>query len=242
MANLGWSWIQAGEMNKALPLMQKAQLLNPTNPSINIGIGYIKLIEGEYDEAEKWLRHAFNLQEDQRPNPLVLFEMLRELRGDSMSVIGNISDSNSDPGLWIAAGNECLVRGKPACALQNYTHALEIDPACWHPFTGINVSTSLGFILWKTGRQQEANVMFSYSQMQNDENIVQGSEWWGVDYDQAAIHAIRGESDESLARLRSAVNKGFRLHRWLEIDPFFENLREKPAFINLLVSVSEKLN
>ena len=56
MANLGWAYLQIGNLQKAMQNLTNAYSLYPTNPAINTGIGLIHLIFADDTQAKKWLQ------------------------------------------------------------------------------------------------------------------------------------------------------------------------------------------
>ncbi len=241
--NLGWIYLNQGDLEKSDKWMNRARRADPTFATSYIGSGLIKLIVGDYQRAGHLFRFACEIQPDHRLNPMILIFLIKLLMGDPEAakseadkIIGKISD---DDGLYIAAGDVALFSGDPAAAGGYYQKAVTINPKAWHPITGVNATTSLGFILWKTNHRVEADEMLQYSKKLDEETLEQGSQWWGVSYDMAAIQAIRNNKTECYHWLEKAINDGFRFHTWLSIDPLFENMRDDQRF-NEIIDQLEK--
>ena len=61
-----------------------------------------------------------------------------------------------------------------------------------------------------------------------------GADWPMVFMQNAAVHALRGESAAALDELDRAYAAGWRDGRTLAIDPFFASVRGEPRFTQLL--------
>ena len=59
----------------------------------------------------------------------------------------------------------------------------------------------------------------------NLEALEQGVELFSIPYDMAAVHAVRGQCDQSMEWLERTIESGFRLFRIATTDPVLENIR-----------------
>jgi TolB-like protein/Flp pilus assembly protein TadD len=245
MHNLGWIYLNLGVFEQAEHWLLQSRDVNPTFASTFLGLGLLKINQTDYNNALRFLEDSFDLQPDLEPSPKiasVMIDMLAGNLGKAEAKISFLSGVNpADVGLHIVVGDVFLQAGNPSAASESYQKALQINPKAWHPFTGINATTSLGFILWKTNHPEEAQEMLDYSLQLDDQTLAQGSQWWGIPYDKAAIYAIKGDIEQSYHWLEQAVNDGFRLYRWLAIDPLFENLRDQKKFKELLTAIKSKI-
>jgi len=239
--NLGWIYLNQGDFEQSNEWMTKARQVNPTFATSYIGSGLINLMLGNNEGADRLLRLAFEIQPDHKMNPLVPILLNKLLMGQSESakneadsIITKIID---DDGLYIAAGDVALFTGNPAMATEYYQKAVAINPKAWHPVTGVNATTSLGFILWKTNHRAEAEEMLKYSMKLDQETLKQGSQWWGISYDMAAIQSIRNDKTECYRCIKKAINDGFRFYAWLSIDPLFENMRDDQQFEDIIAEL-----
>ena len=147
------------------------------------------------------------------------------------------TDTQGDAAALAAAGDIVLQSGNPSLASAFYEKALAIDPKVWNPLTGINLSTSLGFLFWKMEQKEKAQELLNMSINADQLTLNQGCEWWGIAYDLAAVNSILEMKQEAVKWLRRAFDSGFRLHNWLQVDPLFENIRSESSFLEL----SEKI-
>jgi serine/threonine protein kinase/Tfp pilus assembly protein PilF len=234
MHNLAWIYLNLGNFEEAYRWIQKARRANPTFASTYLGLGLLYMHIGNYKQANQWLDLAYDIHPDLKPNPTIATVMINLLNNNQKMAQSKINDIlnriSDDVGMFIAAGDVALFSGNPSEAGEYYQKALVINPKVWHPFTGVNATTSLGFILWKTNHYSEAEEMLRYSKNLNEESLAQGSQWWGIAYDMAAIYAVRGENQACYQWLEKAIAGGFRLYPWLSIDPLFEKIRNDSTF------------
>jgi serine/threonine protein kinase len=238
MANLGWSYLQTGNLKLAYQNLYQAYQLYPTNPAILTGIGFVHLILGDDNEAGKWLVHAYELQPDYQPSAGILLMMMTMLTSNADSMIMDIAKKVSDPLILIQLGDNAFKNKDLSESAIFYLKAMDINPQSWHPFTGINISTSVGTIFKKLG-EPDHDTLFEISRQQNDAAVKQGSEWWGIDYDMAAYLVGTDRYNEAFQSLEKAVNKGFRFSRYLSIDPHFNALQNNDRFIQLINNIEE---
>ncbi len=238
MANLGWAYLQTGDLQKAMQNLQKSYRLNPTNPAISTGIGFIYLILRADSDAKKWLQHAYDLQPDYQPNSGILLMMMQIMSLNSDSVTNAIAKEIQDPSYLIQSGDINFKKENLSEAARYYLKAMDINPQTWHPFTGINISTSVGTIFKQMG-EDDYKILFELSRQQNHAAKVQGSEWWGIDYDMAAVSISSGETSQALQFLNDAVEKGFRFSRYLKTDPHFTLLNGNQKFQQLIRRIDD---
>jgi len=245
LGNLGWIYYNLGKFDQSYHWLHQAVQLNPTNPNLNLGLGMVYFALQDYDQAREYLEIAFNLQPLHRPNALIALIMIDLIQGNLQAAAENstrpVIINHHDGTLSLIAGDAALHSGNPQLAGERYQQALDIEPGIWQPFTGITVTTNLGFLFWKTAHPIEAETMFELSLKMDQETVQQGSEWWGVWYDLSAIHAIRGDSLQAFTNLERAYQLGFNLPAWLQIDPLFENLRGMEKFRQLITTMESTI-
>jgi serine/threonine protein kinase/Flp pilus assembly protein TadD len=245
IANLGSIYLNLGELDQALFYLHKAQQLNPTNPSITMGLGTTYLILEQYTQSFDWLKSTMNLQAELKPSPIIPLMMIDILLGDQNDALDKcqqiLIEATEDAATLAAAGDIALQSGNPSLASEFYEKALAIDPKVWNPLTGINLYTSLGFLFWKMDQKEKAKELLDMSIKIDQLTIDQGSEWWGVAYDMAAVKSILEINNEAVKWLQKAFDSGFRLNNWLQIDPLFENIREEHIFLEIIEKIETEL-
>ena len=61
--------------------------------------------------------------------------------------------------------------------------------------------------------------------------IEEGGDVWSLGrWQLAAAYSVKGDTESALKWLEDAVEKGWTLYQWLEIDPRFDAIREEPRF------------
>jgi serine/threonine protein kinase/Tfp pilus assembly protein PilF len=242
LGNIGWIYYNLGRFDEAFHWLQQAIQLNPLNPNLNLGMGMVCFALQRYVPARKYLETALTLQPMHRPNALIGLTMIDLIRNDLQAAAGERSRANlqnqDDAILLLVAGDAALQSGNPGLAGEYYQKVMTIEQQVWQPFTGIAVTTNLGFLFWKTAHFDRAEVLFDLSLQMDRETMKQGSEWWGLWYDMAAVQAIKGDTTEALNHLDHAHKLGFNLPAWLQIDPLFENLREQDRFKELITNMA----
>jgi serine/threonine protein kinase/Flp pilus assembly protein TadD len=246
LGNLGWVYYNLGKFDQSYQWLQKAVQLNPTNPNLNLGVGMVCFALHEYKLAREYLEIAYTLQPLHQPSPLIGLTMidlvLHDLPAAAKEGTRNEVKHHNDAALYLIAGDAALNAGNPRLAAENYQQALDIEQRGWQPFTGIAITTDLGFLFWKTLHYQEAEAMFELSMQMDQETVNKGSEWWGVWYDMGAVQAIKGDTTAALNCLYHANQLGFNLPAWLQIDPLFEKVRGQEKFKQLLVTMESAVD
>lgn len=243
MANLGWICFYLGKLDSAKYWLDRALLVNPTNPAITMGYAMTSFGQSEFDEARYYALKTLDLDPGYQPSPEGLVAMIDLITSGPVTARKNILDylgkNSGGAVIYFIAGDIAARTGNPREALEFYQKVLEKNPQAWQPFTGINITTALGFILFKTGHEKEADELFSESLKMDRSNLDHGNQWWGVPYDLAAVHAVQGDDSLAIELLQEADRDGFTLTKWLEIDPLFEQLRDNRDFELLVGSLGK---
>ena len=246
MHNQGWINLNLGNLVPAAQWFEKARQINPTFASTYLGLGLVNINLKNFNQARQWLNDAYEIHPDLKPNPVIAMMMLDVLKGDLATAQARgeeaLSHISNDELLYLALADVALHSGDPTTAGEYYQKSIGINSKTWHPFTGTNATTSFGFILWKTDHKTEAEELFTFSLNLDDETLKQGSQWWGVSYDLAAINAIRDNKTDCLSWLNTAVMQGFRLSSWLSKDPLFENIRGEDDFQKILSDIEAQIS
>lgn len=112
--------------------------------------------------------------------------------------------------------------GKVRQAVTHLREVTKLDPENFDAFLDLGICyTQLGFY-------EEAEKAFARCTELEPEDP-------SLAYHHAALHALRGEEDEALALLRTALSKEpDRVRAWLRSDRMFDSLRSREAFRALL--------
>ncbi|MEK6572244.1 MAG: tetratricopeptide repeat protein, partial [Bacteroidota bacterium] len=135
------------------------------------------------------------------------------------------------------AGYAHLIPGNYQVAKRYYEKAIAVSALASNPFVGRYITTDLGYISWKMGRQAEAQKLFAQSLKLLQNELEKGNESFLVRYDLASINATQGDKLEAYMWLKAAIDAGWQKYRLALVDPFFENLRNDEQFKQMMNQV-----
>ncbi len=238
VANIGWvNWF-VGEYEEAMKWFKKGLALNPTHSLHYFGVGFLFFALDDFAKAEQWLNEALDLQPD-----LISahwgFTYIYLVEGRYQKAIQKGQkilsiDPDSVDGLTAIADAE-FFSGNLLQAKQYYEKA-----AGKNPMRG-NLLTSIGYILWKTGQEEEAQKMFDQTLKSSQNQIEQGNEYWALPFDIACIYAIRGSKTEAYKWLQKAIDAGWRFFRLGLGTPLLETLHEDIQFKQMMEELKAKV-
>ena len=90
--------------------------------------------------------------------------------------------------------------------------------------------TLYGYLLTKQGDSPQAQTLLDESLAAAQRNLHDGSELPELRMEIAAIHTLRGNKPEALKWVEEAYRSGWRLFREADSDPLLSDLRNEPAF------------
>ena len=64
----------------------------------------------------------------------------------------------------------------------------------------------------------------------------------GIYYNEAIVLAMRDQTDQAMAKLQEAFNRGFREQWVMDIDGRLAPLRDRPEFLLLMDQIREDIN
>jgi protein kinase/serine/threonine-protein kinase len=248
LSNLSAQCRITGEFDRALILAKKALLL----PSPAIGLNYVIIGRAyqrltEYDKAEEWYNKTFEFEPgitwstELAYYGLVNIDLLQGNYQKARNQIQKIVsfDPNNQLGLELAGMVE-LWTGNYAKAEEYYAEALEVlgeAKSGWRSEVNQEIKTSLGYILWKTGRQEEARNMLNQSLQLAKKAIEKGNETPFYRVNIAIINSIQGKKSEAYKWLEKAIDAGWRGYAWSLKDPLLENLHSDERFKQMMAQV-----
>ena len=108
----------------------------------------------------------------------------------------------------------------------------------------MNSNHRIGYILWVSGKKEEAMEYLNKQITYCTESIKQQNQYGTTHaaYDLASVYAFLGNREEALKWLRFYEELGFSigLHEYIKIDPMFDNLRNEEEFTEIVNRVNEK--
>ena len=96
------------------------------------------------------------------------------------------------------------------------------------------VKLAHAYHLQHAGSISEAAKIFDEIAAANRKALLAGADWPIVFMENAAVHALRGQSPAVLDELDRAYAAGWRDGRTLAVDPLFTSVRAEPRFRQLL--------
>jgi protein kinase/serine/threonine-protein kinase len=245
LSNLSGQCRLTGEYDRALILAKKALLF----PSPALALDYVRIGRAyqyltEHDKAEEWYNKTFEIEPGITWNTTLAYRSLVQislLQGNYQKAREQIQkmlsfDPNNLRGLS-SAGLVELWTGNYAKAEEYFRKAYEVVGVA-----NQEINTRLGYILWKTGRQEEARNMFNQSLQLAKKDIEKGSEHPGVPYEIAVINSIQGKKAEAYKWLEKAIDAGWRRYACSLKDPLLENLHNDDRFKKMMEKVKAKVD
>lgn len=248
LSNLGNICNITGEFDRALMLTKKALLF----PSPAIALDYYRVGRAyqfltEHAKAEEWFYKCIEIDQDltfAAPNAHRAFVQIYLLQGNYQKARNHIQKILSVAphnllGLRFAGLLELCV-GNYKKAEKYYIKALEVVGEAIFGIQSAEkqeIYNSLGYILWKTGHQEEARNMFNQSLQLARKAIEKGNEYPGVPINIAIINSIQGKKAEAYKWLEKAIDAGWRRYAWSLKDPLLENLHNDERFKQMMAQV-----
>ena len=236
IGNVGWTSLAIGEVETAVPWLQRSKVLDPSNPVNSQGLGLGFSMAGDQSNAQIWLHDA--LDSGVRPAmvhaSLVFDALYHDQVADALAQARRgLETLPGDPLLLSVAGVAALMNNEPSEARRYLDASVESGVPVLRYLQPFSAQTVLGIVLWSAGERTRAEELFEAS-LRHDRGLLdQKSEDWTVPFDMASIHAVRGESSEALDKLQEAVTAGWRGWPVGANYPAFAGLRDDPRFQEL---------
>jgi non-specific serine/threonine protein kinase len=238
VGNLGFEYFLTGRIDEAIPWIEKAADLDPLDAVPLANLAACHLLLNDDARAENLLRRAFELEPDSPDARLYRVEMFlnQGRNGQALEEAHNMLSVSSDDA-WglVLAGTAQLALGNPHEAEAYFRKNVEATAEY------MSARASLGYVLWKTGRLDEARVVLEGARSEVRHAVDRGSESSRPRYLLAQVAAILDEKDEAYRRLEDAVDHGWTNYRWSERDPLLENLRGESRFQEILAGVEARV-
>lgn len=214
LGHLDWNWSEAEAS------LRQALALSPGDANIRREYGLLLLNRGKFEEALAELKAAHRLDP--------LFESVVAAIAWGYNHKGEVDRAilhclewlEVDPSSWwiqLALGRSYLLKGAGEKALERFERVEDLTGP------SVYVETNKASAYAQMGRDAEA------LELLNKLEKTPGS--W---YYQALVQAARGEKEEAFRLLEQAVDERFPWAGGLHADPFFENLRSDPRFMELV--------
>jgi tetratricopeptide (TPR) repeat protein len=232
-------WEGYGDLVAAQPWFIQGVERSPASPNYPAYIGLLYLDLGDDKQAAHWIDKAIEVgATTYRPN--VAKALLALYRGDDQAIAAYAAKAMEyRPNVWwgwaalAQLRNDDLRANRPQQALERYerefpaladTEGLQVNR------TNFRVAIDYSLVLARSGNQQRANGLLDRCMKFINTIPRMGQEGhWIAD---AAIHALRGDTQAALTALRDAIDQGWRANWWyfLNHDPNFNAVRDEPKF------------
>jgi serine/threonine protein kinase/Tfp pilus assembly protein PilF len=217
-------WMGKGQVEEAIAELRTAVTLNPEAGYSHLQLSFLQSLTGDLDAAEQSARHAIELQE-------------RAISGTQ--------------GLQIVGGHTRLGyafyrKGQYARALDEYQRELAYLSSTDHGLRERTLIELLQKLCAAYGAQGETELAERYAQYAIDEferRLAAGADDPATRYYIAAVHARRGDLDNTLKHLAVPLAKLPLFTPWrLQRDPDFDLVRHQPQFSERVGSAASHLS
>ena len=216
---------EAGRFDEALPWALRAASVEPTNAQYAELVGYTYGTLDDLEEGERWLRKSLAI-DPRNASAYGWMTFARLFAGDDAGAARAAQQALSlgpnSPETWWPVVIVSL-RQKDYDRARVY---LERWASMTDPLYMPHVE--LGFVYLKLGERAKAEEFLARAESITRERIEAGEEAWWPYWIMVHLSAIRGDEEGAVAWFREAAAHGFRIYRWVEIDPLLENVRDDP--------------
>ena len=248
-----------GDIDRALPELAEAMRIDPRDPEIPALTALAWLELGDPERAATWVDAAMAVG---REHPLtrraaVALALFRgddagaatiartaveeALAGRFESRLAFLRALRVEPGVDLSLLHDRyeqfypgLVAGRPVLELSGFWMVLM-------PREYALAEIDLAAILIESGQHERAQALLTDASTFVERNPPTGI--FGVGTMAASIHALRGEPDQAIAALRTAINAGWIENWWwvLRYDPSLASLRRTGEFQSIVTSMEAKM-
>ena len=209
-------WVGKGDFKAAIPMFERAIVLNPEAGYSYLQLSLLLAWEGQLDRAEEISRHAVDLQEQY--------------------ISGNL-------GLQIVGAHARLgyvhyLREHYDDALREYEREMAFIGAGDHALrerTLLELNVKIGAVYLRQGRKDDAERHFGRALKSFDARVASGADDPFTRYYVACLHALRGDRDHALEALERVAQKLPALTAArARVDIDLAGLRDEPEFRALI--------
>jgi tetratricopeptide (TPR) repeat protein len=238
-----------GELDEAVPWLEKAVRLDPTDPNnlMRLFMFYRQL--GQDAEARRCLDRALEgAPQNSFVNAIAAVALYE--RGDTAAAREFAQKAAVNPRrIWLLRDDD-LRKGDYAIARDRYSKAFPglltgaAPELTWNDFDS---AIDLALVLQHTGERKRATNLLDRAEAYVRQFPRRGADGQGVGLyliEEASIHALRGDKPRSLALLREAGHAGWwrrtlSYHR--DLDPNLESIRHEPEFKAIFANIEREM-
>jgi serine/threonine protein kinase/tetratricopeptide (TPR) repeat protein len=250
---MGGVLVSTGRQDEGMAAIQRALELDPQDAGALASMGRALFIgRGEFEQATAWYERAvarspqagwYWLQLAHCATLCRAFARATEAARRSVELQKQFLSGQEAiliVGAHMRLGHLAALQGRDAEAIEQFQHEVGFLKRVEHALGGriaIELNMRLGHAFQRLGQSAEAAAAFEAAIGAFEERVRLGADDPHTRYYVAAVHALRGETEESLVCLEKAA----RLRRALtiaraRIEPEFDGLRDEPRFRSLIGS------
>lgn len=241
--NVGVLHHSLGSFDEALVWIRRASRLAPGSAFLRSNIAGLYIHLGEYDLARKILREI-EAEDPSSPGLLPQWASLyRAAHGlDSLVLVGQrmAEERGGDPRAHFTAATAALDGGRLELARTQLGEVLRLAPEGRLYDEDSHLAHTLAAFLATAddrGSREEAREHLEEARRHVFAAIEGGTEEPWYRWEMGTIRVLEGDAEDALRWFRLAVEAGWRDHRWPEIDPLLEEVRDDPGFREVLGTI-----
>lgn len=241
VGNLGTNYLLRGNLPEALRWEKKGVGMNPKNWIPYQLIGWIYRLLGDLSNAESWFVKSLELE----PEAYDSYELLgytyvaQGRKNEALNLISRVLKIGNEPRALEVAGLIAHYGGAIKNAKDYFQRSIDINEAYKDDPNTVS-PIGLGQILLEEGNKVDAEVYLSHATNINLDQITKGSQSYEPSFYLAAIHAIRGNKEQSLLWLQKAIELNWVDYAHVVHGPYFARYRTDPDFLKKIEYVRAK--
>jgi adenylate cyclase len=242
--NLGLTYSLSGRLDEALELMRRTIAIDPVRSYIDhVNVAGIYNILGMDDAALRSAQQALALRADfAGAHRAIALVDLRNGRRDAVvaRLTGPGAPDPTDVMAMIETAQLLLVAGEEARARQMLHRSYELSPTPL-PKLGASQMVMLAELGRRSGETDRADRLFEESRAATVAALKEGQRLPELEYNLAAIAALRGDRSGAIDHLERAVALGWRDSGAIRRDPLLVSMREDRRVEVLLRDLDSRL-
>lgn len=243
VGNLGVGYFLSGELDKAMLWEKKATLINPKNYIPYQIIGWTYRLFDDFTNAELWLKKSLELKPFKDSYRELAYTYIQEGKiEEGMKLVPfMIATDSTSSTTYEEAALTCLYAGDMQKAKINFQKAIDLntllitDASTFAPI-------GLGAILLTEGEKIDAEILLSRSLSLFLAEIQKGKQDDEFRIGTAAILSIQGKKDDALDWMQKAVDVHWVEYGLVEMNPWFNNIKDAPRFKQMINTVKKRVN
>jgi TolB-like protein/Flp pilus assembly protein TadD len=235
---IGQIYCLLGNLVEAVPWLNQAIKLDPTDWVSYRSLGQIYYDIGRYNDAERLFLKVNNLMPEHYYalldlNRLYIVQKQYE-KADSL-LLHTLSNNPENYRVLYCLAEVKMFAGKSTEAKLYFKKVIDIATIKYGP------AVEYGYFNWKDGKVKEAKDIFAPIKKSNEEEIKEGMENYNYPYELARIYSIEGNKDKALENLKLAIKFGWKNYLYAKADPLLENIRNDSGFVLLIKDIQNEI-